>query len=514
MNLILRILMAIVLMAGCAANSVAQSRIRDITVRPDVFDLTASTSQRLDMNGNPCGLLKVSVQVDNVEFQGNIIGDVVRHGGDYWVYVTNGTKKIRMTSAAFGGVDLLFADWDIPHIQSKTTYNVTVELTEPAAPAAAMKRGYVLFTLTPPTATMVFDGQQLEVTDGAAYRRVPYGSYSYTVQAVGYEPFSGTVAVNAEKTEVPVKLRSNKARVTVTAETAGSTIYVDGAMKGKAPWQGELMPGNYVVEARRNGYRPREISVTLTAAIERSITIPALEMITGELTVEYLPVGSQVTVDGKTVGTTPLSLPEIAAGTHTVTIAHSGYDTAILSVTVKETGTAPVTGTLKKTTAPVPMAQSGSGTAMPQFSTKPVNMALCAKGPDGYVYITADQWKQLSEAQKSTFKPIGVYLAGGNFLVELHDKERGVEMGWNAAMKYNLPTKEQGQILVDNRTALNNALRAFGGIDMKFWYWTKTEKSSSSAWYVSMPYGGVLYNNKTGTASVRAVAPVPGSSAM
>ena len=348
MKLLREIIIVLLLVVAAFAEAVAQSRIKDIDVHLNGNDLTARTSKRLDNNGNPCALLKVSVLADNVEFQGNVIGEVVRHGGTYWVYVTNGTKEIRMDSPAFGEVALRFAEWGIPRIESLAVYTVTVELAEAAA--AAVKRGYVLFTLTPPTATMVFDGQQLEVTDGAAYRRVPYGSYSYTVQAVGYEPFSGTVTVNAEKTEVPVKLRSNKARVTVTAETAGSTIYVDGAMKGSAPWQGELMPGNYVVEARRNGYRPREVSVTLSAATERSITIPALEMITGELTVEYLPVGSQVTVDGKTVGTTPLSLPEVAAGTHTVTIAHSGYDTATLSVTVKETDTAPVTGTLKKTT--------------------------------------------------------------------------------------------------------------------------------------------------------------------
>ena len=299
MKLLRGIVIVLLLVIAAFADAAAQSRIREIRIRPDVFDLTASTSQRLDMNGNPCGLLKVSVQVDNVEFQGNIIGDVVRHGGDYWVYVTNGTKKIRMTSAAFGGVDLLFADWDIPHIQSKTTYNVTVELSEPAA---------------------------------------------------------------------------------------------------------------------------------------------------------------------------------------SVSVVQSGIN-------------------------------STSGPDMPHFSTKPINMALCAKGPDGYVYITADQWKNLPESQKSSFNPLGVYLAPGNFLVELHDKENGKEMSWYAAMKYNLPSKKQGQALVDNYTALNNALRAFGGTIMNDYYWTKTEDGSSSAWYVAM-YGGFVFGNgKAATYRVRAVAPVPEFSA-
>ncbi|MDO5395411.1 MAG: PEGA domain-containing protein [Bacteroidales bacterium] len=348
MKLLRGTLIALLLVVVAFAEAAAQSRIKDIDVHLNGNDLTARTSKRLDNNGNPCGLLKVSVLADNVEFQGNVIGDVVRHGGTYWVYVTNGTKEIHMDSPAFGEVALRFAEWGIPRIESLAVYTVTVELAEAAA--AAVRRGYVQFSITPANAFIEFNGQQLDVTDGAAYKLVPYGSYSYKVQAAGHEPQSGIVTVNSDKVQVPVKLRSNKARVTVTAETPGSTIYVDGAMKGKAPWQGELIAGSYVVEARHEGYRPREVSVTLAAATERNIAIPALEMIIGELNIEYQPIGSQVILDGKTVGTTPLSFSEVAAGTHTVTIAHSGYDTATLSVTVSETGTAPVTGTLKKTT--------------------------------------------------------------------------------------------------------------------------------------------------------------------
>ena len=514
MNLILRILIAIVLMAGCAANTAAQSKVRDITVRPDVFDLTASTSQRLDMNGNPCGLLKVSVPADNVEFQGNIIGDVVRHGGAYWVYVTNGTKKIRMTSAAFGDVDLLFADWNIPHIQSKTTYTVSVEMTAPGDNAAPAKRGYVQFTLTPANAFIVFNGQQLDVTGGTAYKLVPYGSYSYTAQAAGYEPYTGTVNVNSGQVQVPVKLRSNKAHINVTAATPGSKIYVDGVLKGETQWNGELMPGDYIVEARRDGYRPRDISVTLTAASERNVVIPALEMITGELSIEYRPLGAHISLDGKAVGTTPTLLADIPAGTHTLSIAHPGYVTATLNVTVTDSGTTPVTGTLKKTAAPGPAAQSGStsqtGETLPHFSTSPVNMALCAKGPDGYVYITADQWKKLSESQKSAFKPLGIYLAAGNFIVELYDKENGKRMNWNAAMKYNLPTKEQGQILVDNKAALNDALKAFGGTEIYAMHWTKTEDKYNPTRKKFILNGDLVYSiHKFDLYWVRAVAAVP-----
>lgn len=143
------------------------------------------------------------------------------------------------------------------------------------------------------------------------------------------------------------------------------------------------------------------------------------------------------------------------------------------------------------------------------FSKKPINMALCAKGPDGYVYITAGQWRELSKSQKSSFKPRGVYVAAGDFIVELRDKEGGKEMNWDAAMKYNLPTKEQGKTLLDNKTALNSALRAFGGTVMDLEYWTATEEDSYDAWYVHMYNGYVITIYKMFGNRVRAVAPVP-----
>ena len=351
MNTIRVIVLTLVIALTSVTDAGAQSQLKNITITPDMFDLTASTGPDVvtDLNGNPCGLLKVNIPADNVQFKGNVIGDVVRHGDTYWVYVTNGTKEIRMDSPALGEIALRFAEHKIPHIQSKAVYNVTVELTEPAAGGTPEKRGYVQFSLSPTNASIVFNGQQLDVTDGTAYKLVPYGIYKYTVQAVGHEPYSSTVQINTNKVQVPVKLRSNKARVTVTAETPGSTIYVDGAMKGKAPWQGELMPGDYIVEARREGYRSREVSVTLGASSQRDIAIPALAMITGELTVEYQPIGSQVTLDGKAVGTTPALLTDIPVGAHTLAISNTGYDTATLNVSVSENSTASISGTLTKT---------------------------------------------------------------------------------------------------------------------------------------------------------------------
>ena len=84
-------------------------------------------------------------------------------------------------------------------------------------------------------------------------------------------------------------------------------------------------------------------------------------------------------------------------------------------------------------------------------------------------------------------------------------------MDWNIALKYNLPTKAQGEVLANNKERLKNAFKTFGGRMMEYGYWTKTEyeKDYSCAWYIAMPNDGVYYFGKTSAGRVRAVAPVP-----
>jgi hypothetical protein len=45
----------------------------------------------------------------------------------------------------------------------------------------------------------------------------------------------------------------------------------------------------------------------------------------GELSVESRPAGANVFVDGRLVGTTPLLLPDVAAGEHAIHLERDGY---------------------------------------------------------------------------------------------------------------------------------------------------------------------------------------------
>ena len=45
----------------------------------------------------------------------------------------------------------------------------------------------------------------------------------------------------------------------------------------------------------------------------------------GALAVDSRPTGAKVFMDGKLVGTTPLALPSVPAGSHAIRLEHDGY---------------------------------------------------------------------------------------------------------------------------------------------------------------------------------------------
>jgi hypothetical protein len=47
--------------------------------------------------------------------------------------------------------------------------------------------------------------------------------------------------------------------------------------------------------------------------------------LTGALAVDSRPAGARVFVDDKAVGTTPMAMPSVSAGSHVIRLEHDGY---------------------------------------------------------------------------------------------------------------------------------------------------------------------------------------------
>ena len=156
-------------------------------------------------------------------------------------------------------------------------------------------------------------------------------------------------AVATPKPEVGTPTAVADGRLLVRSTPAGALVFVDGREYGVTPVAvRDLSNGGHRVRVVRDGYAaaerrvvltPSRPSQSLTIALERPGNAPARGAqtpvpssapgtsgrFTGGLMVVSRPPGAAVFMDGKPVGTTPLTLQTVTAGTHAIRLEYEGY---------------------------------------------------------------------------------------------------------------------------------------------------------------------------------------------
>jgi serine/threonine protein kinase len=134
-----------------------------------------------------------------------------------------------------------------------------------------------------------------------------------------------------------------RGRLVVRTRPAGARVEVGGRSRGESPATvSDLAYGRHVVRVSREGYVTEQRRVTLSArqpaqtvdvTLKRTAppattsarsSAPA-ERFVGTLVVESRPAGAKVFVDGKGMGVTPVTIPEVRVGSHVVRLEMVGH---------------------------------------------------------------------------------------------------------------------------------------------------------------------------------------------
>jgi len=169
------------------------------------------------------------------------------------------------------------------------------------------------------------------------------------------------------KAEAPVrKSEPSTGRLLVRSTPAGAAVSVDGKDYGRTPATvRDLSQGAHRLTITRPGYAPEERrfvitpsrpapSMTIALAPARTTPPPrvaapgAAAGFAGGLAVDSRPAGAKVFVDGKLVGTTPMSLPSVPAGSHAIRLERDGYQRWSSSVRVVASEQNRVTASLER----------------------------------------------------------------------------------------------------------------------------------------------------------------------
>lgn len=344
MKLCIKLVLTVLLTFSFTASIAQEPSVK--RVYQDPVDLSAAKYKRKDLNGVTCALVKVQIVADDVEFFGNVVGDVDRKAGEYWVYLIDGTKMFRIQSNSFIPVNITFADYDIPAVHSNNTYIVTLELPPAGSRPTNAGFNYLILTVSPPDAKVIVGGKPREVKNGQSKVLLKTGTYDFHVESPGYIPEDGSVTVRSAKVEKTVTLKSTKGAVSITSATPGTEIFINGDKVGTGSWSGSLLPDTYSIEGRLEGFYPAEIIHTVNMDDNGVVAIPELTPMLGSANIDFEPTGSKITIDGKDFGVTPNIVNGLTAGNHSVTISHDGYASETLTVTIIESDVTTVTGVL------------------------------------------------------------------------------------------------------------------------------------------------------------------------
>ena len=102
-------------------------------------DLSARTNARLDANDAPCALLKIQMTGKITKVEGNVVGDIVDHGTEKWVYLIDGTKQVKIIPDKYLPIMVTFAEHGLNSLKAKCTYQM--ELIAPQKGNGAKNNG-------------------------------------------------------------------------------------------------------------------------------------------------------------------------------------------------------------------------------------------------------------------------------------------------------------------------------------------------------------------------------------
>ena len=325
-------------------------------------DLTAQTQPRKDLNDKNCALIKVGLGLQGVQFEGSIMGNVENKTGEYWVYMPQGNRMLKVKHANYAPVMVTFADYGVEKVESNRTYELMITASGNVVGPVDAGGNFYALTVSPKDAKVSIDGVlQSSSLDGEYSAMLPYGSHTYKVEAGGYISKSGSFTIsNSDMTPINVSLVSAMATVSVTCPTPAVSLYVDKKSVGTIPWTGSLKEGMHLIEAKKEGYRSQQRTINLSQQQKLDVAFNELAAIQGNLSVNYKPFGADVYIDGNKVGQSPRVFNGLLVGNHKVEIKKDGYGTESKQVNILEGQTASLSGVLTTNTS----SSVASGTSL------------------------------------------------------------------------------------------------------------------------------------------------------
>ena len=347
LSILLLFLLLLFAAMPAAAQQMQKFHVESFEENP--FDMSAKEkpTSRDDGTGVLYSIIKVtSTDPDDdlkaYKFNFGYLKDVREmHDGVLWVFVQNGAKTVDITRDGFHTIRRYNLETTL---QPGKVYDMVLK---PEPKVVSMQ--FLMFEVTPADskAMIMYSEEggteklfgQLD-DEGIAVDKLVLGRYSYRIISKNYHDSEGIVTLSTPngKHIEQVTLRPNFARITLSVENSAE-IYINGERKGAGSWSGNLSPGTYSIECRKDNHKSTTETITVVEGKNTTHALKAPTPIVGVLSLTSAPMRAKITVDGIAHGETPNIIEGLLIGNHKVTLSKEGYETATVDIAIKENET-------------------------------------------------------------------------------------------------------------------------------------------------------------------------------
>ena len=192
------------------------------------------------------------------------------------------------------------------------------------------------------------------------------GNHRITITMDGYEEYTRNIfmeaatpltiaAVLTRSVPQPTTQPPPNGSIAITSIPSGAEVYIDGMHRGIAPAIfPEVLPGNHQVTLSSRGYDDWSHSVSVGSGHMAAINavLVATKEITGSLAVITDPSGAEIFIDGDFKGVSPVTIPGLSTGTHTVLLTLKEYANTTTNISITGGKTQKYTTGLQKVYKP------------------------------------------------------------------------------------------------------------------------------------------------------------------
>lgn len=253
------------------------------TFRVITSDLSAQTQSRKDLNDKNCALIKVGVGLQNVQFEGNIVGNVVNKTGEYWVYMPQGSRMLKIKHPDYSPIMVTFANYGIEKLESNRTYQLTMNSSNSSQ---TLQQQTLTIKYSPSSAMVLIDSKLVKGSNGIVKTVLPIGQHSYMVVSDGYESEEGTVKL---KSTVPSNLQIalSKATLPIMEDEIVATNKKQQTNELEVTTLRESVTSMANVSRTENIVKPSLKGNLVTIPVKEEIYIEMVKVEKGNMTMTY-----------------------------------------------------------------------------------------------------------------------------------------------------------------------------------------------------------------------------------